>query len=144
DLTGLEALQLDRVVWNRPVTNLVQIRTTLLVPVGVIALEQNVIVRQPARTDGGSLCLLRGPTPRLSYVPPAEGCSPPRETPVYLSPARLPRKIFSAAHTMTATIDTDLAHHTAQVEGGVNLHYVEAGPGPLIVLLHGYPAFSYD
>jgi len=63
---------------------------------------------------------------------------------VYLSHARRPRKIFSAAHTMTATIDTDLAHHTAQVDGGVNLHYVEAGQGPLVVLLHGFPAFWYD
>jgi pimeloyl-ACP methyl ester carboxylesterase len=27
--------------------------------------------------------------------------------------------------------------------GGVRLHYVEAGKGPLIVLLHGFPEFWY-
>src|SRR6201982_864833 len=27
--------------------------------------------------------------------------------------------------------------------GGVRLHYVEAGEGPLIVLLHGFPEFWY-
>src|SRR5215813_2006850 len=27
--------------------------------------------------------------------------------------------------------------------GGVKLHYVEAGDGPLIVLLHGFPEFWY-
>ena len=27
--------------------------------------------------------------------------------------------------------------------GDVNLHYVEAGDGPLVVLLHGFPEFWY-
>ncbi|HEU0079046.1 MAG TPA: alpha/beta hydrolase [Longimicrobiaceae bacterium] len=33
-------------------------------------------------------------------------------------------------------------HHYADV-GGVRLHYVEAGEGPLVVLLHGFPEFWY-
>ncbi|HEX2095298.1 MAG TPA: alpha/beta hydrolase [Longimicrobiaceae bacterium] len=35
------------------------------------------------------------------------------------------------------------AHHEATV-GGVRLHYVEAGTGPLVVLLHGFPEFWYE
>jgi len=36
-----------------------------------------------------------------------------------------------------------LTHHTATVNG-VRLHYVEAGTGPLVVLLHGFPEFWYS
>jgi pimeloyl-ACP methyl ester carboxylesterase len=35
------------------------------------------------------------------------------------------------------------AHHYAVVNG-VRLHYVEAGSGPLVVLLHGFPEFWYS
>jgi pimeloyl-ACP methyl ester carboxylesterase len=38
---------------------------------------------------------------------------------------------------------SELAHKTAQV-GSVSLHYVEAGSGPLIVFLHGFPEFWYS
>jgi pimeloyl-ACP methyl ester carboxylesterase len=34
-------------------------------------------------------------------------------------------------------------HHVADV-GGIRLHYVEAGEGPLVVLLHGFPEFWYE
>ncbi len=34
-------------------------------------------------------------------------------------------------------------HHFADV-GEVRLHYVEAGEGPLVVLLHGFPEFWYE
>jgi pimeloyl-ACP methyl ester carboxylesterase len=34
-------------------------------------------------------------------------------------------------------------HHVADV-GDVRLHYVEAGEGPLVVLLHGFPEFWYE
>jgi pimeloyl-ACP methyl ester carboxylesterase len=34
-------------------------------------------------------------------------------------------------------------HHEATVNG-VRLHYVEAGAGPLVVLLHGFPEFWYS
>jgi epoxide hydrolase 4 len=37
-----------------------------------------------------------------------------------------------------------LAHHHADVSDGVRLHYVEAGQGPLVVLLHGFPEFWYS
>ena len=33
--------------------------------------------------------------------------------------------------------------HREAVVNGVRLHYVEAGDGPLIVLLHGFPEFWY-
>jgi len=36
----------------------------------------------------------------------------------------------------------DLREGYAEV-GDVRLHYVEAGDGPLIVLLHGFPEFWY-
>lgn len=38
----------------------------------------------------------------------------------------------------------DLAHGYADVGGGIRLHYVEAGSGPLLVLLHGFPEFWYS
>jgi epoxide hydrolase 4 len=34
------------------------------------------------------------------------------------------------------------AHHFAPING-IHLHYVEAGSGPLVVLLHGFPEFWY-
>jgi len=37
----------------------------------------------------------------------------------------------------------ELIHHTALVNG-ITLHYVEAGTGPLVVLLHGFPEFWYS
>lgn len=37
----------------------------------------------------------------------------------------------------------DLREDTAQI-GSVSLHYVEAGSGPLVVLLHGFPEFWYS
>src|SRR4029453_6175587 len=52
----------------------------------------------------------------------------------------------TTTNTMTgSTIDmgTTLRDGYAQV-GDVNLHYVEAGDGPLVVLLHGFPEFWYS
>ena len=37
----------------------------------------------------------------------------------------------------------DITHHRAAVNG-VEIHYVEAGRGPLVVLLHGFPEFWYS
>jgi pimeloyl-ACP methyl ester carboxylesterase len=44
----------------------------------------------------------------------------------------------------TATLDeTAIAHRYADL-GDVRLHYVEAGTGPLVLLLHGFPEFWYS
>ncbi len=46
---------------------------------------------------------------------------------------------------MDVTYDeAQLTHGEAQVGGGIRLHYVEAGEGPLVVLLHGFPEFWYS
>jgi pimeloyl-ACP methyl ester carboxylesterase len=37
----------------------------------------------------------------------------------------------------------ELTHHHADLED-VRLHYVEAGEGPLVLLLHGFPQFWYE
>ena len=39
-------------------------------------------------------------------------------------------------------VGTELREGYAQI-GDTNLHYVEAGDGPLIVLLHGFPEFWF-
>lgn len=38
---------------------------------------------------------------------------------------------------------TEWQHGTAQVDG-IQLHFVEAGSGPLVLLLHGFPEFWYS
>ncbi len=43
-----------------------------------------------------------------------------------------------------ADADLDVAHGYAEVGDGMRLHYVEAGSGPLVVLLHGFPEFWYS
>ena len=40
-------------------------------------------------------------------------------------------------------VDNLVKHRTEQVNG-INLHWVEAGAGPLVVLLHGFPEFWYS
>ncbi|HEX8103090.1 MAG TPA: alpha/beta hydrolase [Solirubrobacteraceae bacterium] len=37
----------------------------------------------------------------------------------------------------------DLRHRHADVGDGIRMHYVEAGEGPLVVLLHGFPEFWF-
>jgi pimeloyl-ACP methyl ester carboxylesterase len=44
---------------------------------------------------------------------------------------------------MTPQLPADLRHATAQING-VALHYVTAGSGPLLVLLHGFPDFWFS
>jgi epoxide hydrolase 4 len=55
--------------------------------------------------------------------------------PLRASPIGLPTDI--ALHP---TLDGPWTHRFAQV-GTVRLHYVEAGEGPLVILLHGFPDF---
>ena len=43
-----------------------------------------------------------------------------------------------------STTEAQLSHGYADVGGGIRLHYVEAGEGPLVVLLHGFPEFWYS
>ena len=43
-----------------------------------------------------------------------------------------------------STTEAQQRHGDADVGGGVRLHYVEAGEGPLVVLLHGFPEFWYS
>ena len=38
---------------------------------------------------------------------------------------------------------SEIRAHREAVVNGVRLHYVEAGAGPLVVLLHGFPEFWY-
>jgi pimeloyl-ACP methyl ester carboxylesterase len=38
----------------------------------------------------------------------------------------------------------ELKHAFVEVAAGVRLHYVEAGTGPLVVLLHGFPEFWFS
>ncbi len=44
---------------------------------------------------------------------------------------------------MASDVPTDLREGYAEV-GDVRLHYVEAGDGPLVVLLHGFPEFWFS
>lgn len=44
----------------------------------------------------------------------------------------------------TMTLDESRLSHRYTERGGVRLHYVEAGEGPLVVLLHGFPELWYS
>ncbi|MPZ86974.1 MAG: alpha/beta fold hydrolase [Nitriliruptorales bacterium] len=44
---------------------------------------------------------------------------------------------------MTHKVDVLVTHHTLDL-GDIRLHAVEAGQGPLVVLLHGFPEFWYS
>jgi pimeloyl-ACP methyl ester carboxylesterase len=46
--------------------------------------------------------------------------------------------------SFVSTVEVQLSHGEADVGGGIRLHYVEAGEGPLVVLLHGFPEFWYS
>ena len=43
-----------------------------------------------------------------------------------------------------STVEAQITHGKADVGGGMRLHYVEAGSGPLVILLHGFPEFWYS
>ena len=48
----------------------------------------------------------------------------------------------AASELAPGLLPSDLREGYAEI-GGVRLHYVEAGEGPLVVLLHGFPEFWY-
>jgi pimeloyl-ACP methyl ester carboxylesterase len=43
-----------------------------------------------------------------------------------------------------SAVESKISHGKADVGGGIRLHYVEAGSGPLVILLHGFPEFWYS
>ena len=45
---------------------------------------------------------------------------------------------------ITSLEGVPVTHQRADVGHGVTLHYVEAGEGPLVLLLHGFPEFWYS
>jgi pimeloyl-ACP methyl ester carboxylesterase len=45
---------------------------------------------------------------------------------------------------LVSTVEAQLSHGKVDVGGGIRLHYVEAGVGPLVILLHGFPEFWYS
>ncbi len=51
---------------------------------------------------------------------------------------------MTQAMSETASLEDVVSHGEAVLDGGVRLHYVEAGEGPLVVLLHGFPEFWYS
>jgi epoxide hydrolase 4 len=51
---------------------------------------------------------------------------------------------MTTSPTLLPTSDTELREGYAEVGDDVKLHYVEAGDGPLIVLLHGFPEFWFS
>src|SRR3954451_24630843 len=44
----------------------------------------------------------------------------------------------------TTTLDSGLREGYAEVGDDIRLHYVEAGEGPLVLLLHGFPEFWFS
>jgi pimeloyl-ACP methyl ester carboxylesterase len=56
--------------------------------------------------------------------------------------SRYPRRSLMTTTSMLPDVGIELREGHAEV-GDVNLHYVEAGDGPLIVLLHGFPEFWF-
>ncbi|HEX6653226.1 MAG TPA: alpha/beta hydrolase [Thermoleophilaceae bacterium] len=51
---------------------------------------------------------------------------------------------MSSSQTAPSTSGTELREGYADVGDDIRLHYVEAGDGPLIVLLHGFPEFWFS
>ena len=43
-----------------------------------------------------------------------------------------------------STVELQITHGKVDVGAGIRLHYVEAGSGPLVILLHGFPEFWYS
>ena len=57
-----------------------------------------------------------------------------------LRPSPLPKEVLKSTTSPLPDVGTELREGYAEV-GDQSLHYVKAGDGPLIVLLHGFPEF---
>ena len=69
------------------------------------------------------------------------GTAPSSEVPSSTSGApNRPPGSADAFSSLAADVPVEFAEGFAEL-GDVNLHYVEAGDGPLVVLLHGFPEF---
>ena len=84
---------------------------------------------RPLRRLGRAGALLRGATRRVRVGSLS-------------SPSPLPTEVLMTTTSMLPDVGIELREGYAEV-GDVNLHYVEAGDGPLIVLLHGFPEFWF-
>ncbi|HYO60564.1 MAG TPA: 4-alpha-glucanotransferase [Actinomycetota bacterium] len=65
------------------------------------------------------------------------------ERPLVKSVARTLARGRRTARSTAAASETEVGHGYAQLSE-VKLHYAEAGAGPLVVMLHGYPEFWYS
>jgi hypothetical protein len=71
---------------------------------------------------------------------------PPVTSPLTAPTGRSTTIIGDVAASPTSGLGetAELKHAFVEVAAGVRLHYVEAGSGPLVVLLHGFPEFWFS
>src|SRR5207237_6008071 len=70
------------------------------------------------------------------------GCCFSRPAGVVSRPSPLATEVLMTTTSLLPEIGTELREGYAEV-GDVSLHYVEAGEGPLVLLLHGFPEFWF-
>jgi epoxide hydrolase 4 len=58
--------------------------------------------------------------------------------------ARVRRGVRSSKESHVVHAVDAIVKHRTETVNGINLHWVEAGEGPLVVLLHGFPEFWYS
>src|SRR5258705_12597841 len=73
---------------------------------------------------------------------PGNGCCISNLAGVVSRPSSLPKEVLMPTTSLLPDIGIELREGYAEV-GDQSLHYVAAGGGPLIVLLHGFPEFWY-
>ena len=66
----------------------------------------------------------------------------PRSAGVVSKEVPLPKEVLMTTTSVLPDVGVELREGYAEI-GDANLHYVEAGDGPLIVLLHGFPEFWF-
>src|SRR5258705_7838596 len=73
---------------------------------------------------------------------PGNGCCISNLAGVVSRPSSLPKEVLMTTTSLLPDIGTELREGYARF-GDQSLHYVEAGEGPLVVLLHGFPEFWF-